>query len=1808
MPCRPRENRWKKKKTIHLTVCQRSSSRFFELHRAVRNSRWRPVLSAFATVRMSSKEGESKDDKAALKDDVRVQQLTARLVKLLEIKVGLDKMAKSLADPENSCVLLRGWEAGIAASRAVGSAAAGAAAAFDHAHLPPPPPQIRAPPDSRPLSQRARSEKIKAFLDTPATRVVSFFEQGGALTVTLGLPKKLPKAVTKCVAVIKPVAKKVESVAMDLLFNDVGGGEPLEHLARTIGVFIPILTNKALGLGEVVSTEVTTKLHNFLSSVNATAGALRGETCLPLPPIDPASTNALSIKERVHLLEGCVLAWTKQIKAVLKMDPEASLKSGKHPRADAELDFWSVKAKHLDAIFDQLQSERVRRVLQLLDTQRSTFCEPFAKLCKEVFTARTEAKDNVKFLATLDPLVRSLGDGDDFAVLDKKFRPIMHTLLLVWKNSRYYNTPARMVVIMRQLVNNIISAAGLFFSGKQALELIAEERATEALSKLKTLLKVTGEFKRVYFRYKATAAVECPQNPWRISNNALFSRLDAFLERIHEVYDIANVIVTFSKLEKVVIGGSKGKNLTATIDGVLAEFKVVSKMLETVTYDLLDCEATAFTADAEIFKSRVRVLERRLAATLVAAFDDSVTLFSRFKLLECFDTLLERPLIQDELEKLHIAIVRDFGADVKAVQDIYLTERSAPPLADNLPPIAGALSWCRALRERVAEPFARLKSLSSEILDREDSREVIKVYNQLLAHLDEYDAARIEEWGSDMERSSDVKLMLPLLRVRAPDVGGPVAGAVAMAEVLSGTTPGDASDSKSEGKDDVQPLPLLEVNFDPALVRLLREVRYFLLLGLEVPASALEIYKKAEMYRRCTASLDLIAGMYNSMLHEMLPVEAPLLRANLIKMDATLQRGVKEINWKSSGLDAFISESNAVVKATYDMLFSLKSNLRDIVLEMEGWSREPLLTRKQKPMNPDEFEQAYKPMRMTRYSAIQEGGKIVDKKLKESAAIMKVPKNSKEWTTYIDFVNGIVVQGLTRLVTMSLRKLCDLLDEKKIKRNLELPLIVIDLALPEGGDLVFKPDVKERVLPPGAPPPRPSEFTLYDIANGWVQSFYHAAVMFKRLDDNEGRYVKEMVGDLEVQTLLSTLNEALQRSEGVANEFRAKFEAHSFLWTLNQKAEFEKFIAGAYNELAKTEEQLREEADLKDGDVVPPQPRVPDLAKFDAEITRYNSIAESVNQMKSPTDLGWLRINSTPVKSALLALVEQWSDIFISHLRTYLNDRVNDLAKFVHSVMVGVEEEVTGDNPEALKRCMSIIREVKKTRFFRSALIAPLRQVLALFSRYAVNLDGDMVSVKSPSGATLSVVEYIDQAQLLLDAAVRRTFSKKEEIYPLQTAEMESIKVRANDFFDAVRTFWNGFRKNAPMNFQGPVSEAYQQLGDFFKELLFLEKGAEALNETEGLFELPISRFSETGQCRVQLKLLKTLWDFKSFVQFTYDSWKTALWSEVNTEVLEEANKKIMAELKKVGEMGAQVKAWGVFKDVEVMVKNMAVTLPLINELHSPSMRPRHWAQLANVCSVRELDPSDPKFCLEEMLALGLHRHAEMTSEIVDTANKEQKIEKKMDEIEAAWKVFALEFVQHKDMDIRVVKASDEVMEALDAHQMELQGIVGMGKVMEYFRARVDLAQKNLGSVEEVLKEWLSVTRNWASLESIFLASADIRAQLPDDTKRFEGIDAGFKELMKVAVETPNVIESCTKEGRGESLKEASKNLELCQRSLNEYLDMKKKIFPRFYFVSNVALLDILSNGNNPPKIMPYTGDCALHEHPTVLLALQAAR
>lgn len=60
--------------------------------------------------------------------------------------------------------------------------------------------------------------------------------------------------------------------------------------------------------------------------------------------------------------------------------------------------------------------------------------------------------------------------------------------------------------------------------------------------------QVLGSFKSAYFDYKAKAAAECPGNPWRVQNNAVFARLDAFLERCHDVLDLTQTMAQFRKV------------------------------------------------------------------------------------------------------------------------------------------------------------------------------------------------------------------------------------------------------------------------------------------------------------------------------------------------------------------------------------------------------------------------------------------------------------------------------------------------------------------------------------------------------------------------------------------------------------------------------------------------------------------------------------------------------------------------------------------------------------------------------------------------------------------------------------------------------------------------------------------------------------------------------------------------------------------------------------------------------------------------------------------------------------------------------------------------------------------------------------------------------------------------------------------------------------------------------------------------------------------------------------------------------------
>lgn len=132
----------------------------------------------------------------------------------------------------------------------------------------------------------------------------------------------------------------------------------------------------------------------------------------------------------------------------------------------------------------------------------------------------------------------------------------------------------------------------------------------------------------------------------------------------------------------------------------------------------MDINEKNFDDDFYDFRSKIKELERRLASVITQGFDDYDTLHGRFKLLDSFEGLLSRPIIQDELEKKHIVLLELYKQDLKSVQSTFLEGKvlvdrhdEKAPIPNNMPPISGALNWCKGLRDRIQEPIEKLAFL-----------------------------------------------------------------------------------------------------------------------------------------------------------------------------------------------------------------------------------------------------------------------------------------------------------------------------------------------------------------------------------------------------------------------------------------------------------------------------------------------------------------------------------------------------------------------------------------------------------------------------------------------------------------------------------------------------------------------------------------------------------------------------------------------------------------------------------------------------------------------------------------------------------------------------------------------------------------------------------------------------------------------------------------------------------------------------------------------------------------------------------------
>ncbi|ETV86145.1 hypothetical protein H257_02603 [Aphanomyces astaci] len=332
------------------------------------------------------------------------------------------------------------------------------------------------------------------------------------------------------------------------------------------------------------------------------------------------------------------------------------------------------------------------------------------------------------------------------------------------------------------------------------------------------------------------------------------------------------------------------------------------------------------------------------------------------------------------------------------------------------------------------------------------------------------------------------------------------------------------------------------------------------------------------------------------------------------------------------------------------------------------------------------------------------------------------------------------------------------------------------------------------------------------------------------------------------------------------------------------------------------------------------------------------------------------------------------------------------------------------------------------------------------------------------------------------------------------------------------------------------------------------------------------------------LERLRTVWTVVGDISRKLQMAMELLWVDLDGAVLEDEAKGMMNLVKSAGKE-KEIKDSNVYQGLEALAHDFLVSCPLYQALRHPSIQSRHWVELMQLVQQtfpNPIDHAELKFA--DIMELKLHRFQKDIEDLTERAQKESQVELALQEVDARWSTISFDVTVYKDTQVPILRVRDEDIEVLEADQVMLQSM--LSSRVQYFKGLSEAWSQKLTCIGDVTVALGDIQRTWSYLEPLFIGSEEVKRELPDDAAQFIAIDTTVKEILTSFAEAKVILTACT--ARPHQLQELATlttSLQKCQNSLIEFLDGKRRLFPRFYFTSEADLLDILSNGGTPDAI-----------------------
>ncbi|XP_030378328.1 dynein heavy chain 6, axonemal [Scaptodrosophila lebanonensis] len=391
------------------------------------------------------------------------------------------------------------------------------------------------------------------------------------------------------------------------------------------------------------------------------------------------------------------------------------------------------------------------------------------------------------------------------------------------------------------------------------------------------------------------------------------------------------------------------------------------------------------------------------------------------------------------------------------------------------------------------------------------------------------------------------------------------------------------------------------------------------------------------------------------------------------------------------------------------------------------------------------------------------------------------------------------------------------------------------------------------------------------------------------------------------------------------------------------------------------------------------------------------------------------------------------------------------------------------------------------------------------------------------------------------------------------------------------------------LNMKSDRAAINAKLAALLDQLNIFRARADELISYQKEFKLDLTMYEEMDQAFYDIRMRQNL--FK-----TLEDWETALeeWelAEFNTLVVAEMVDLNAKTIKNCLQFLKYLPENNIVPLLQKSAEDFREKLPVIGYLRNPNLRARHWTDIEELLGRKFFQERDIKIATyEDVNAFANEETAEALMQISSQATGEIQLENMLKNIEQIWKETDLSCVMHHDQkDVFILAGTEELQAVLDDSNVNINTIAA-SKFVGPIKSRVDEWIEAMDQFGKTFEAWMDCQGQWIYLEAIF-ASADIQRQLPNEAKMFFTVDKSFKEIVRQAKKVSLALPTMSSKDVYDTLVENNRLLDLITRGLEAYLEVKRVVFPRFYFLSNDELLEILAQTRIPQAVQPHLRKC----------------